>query len=96
MITLRQLRFFEAVARLRGYTRAANELGVTQPAVSAGTPLERCHFQGQAAFPASQDIFLLHHVRRRQTNRRCHPTPNRTVNQSTAFPGGVTLKDRAA
>ena len=34
MITLCQLRLFEAVARLRGYTRTANELGVTQLAVS--------------------------------------------------------------
>lgn len=34
MLTLRQLKLFEAVARLRGFTRAANELGVTQPAVS--------------------------------------------------------------
>jgi len=34
MLTLRQLKLFEAVARLRGFSRAANEMGVTQPAVS--------------------------------------------------------------
>lgn len=34
MLTLRKLKLFEAVARLGSYTRAANELGVTQPAVS--------------------------------------------------------------
>jgi LysR family transcriptional regulator, low CO2-responsive transcriptional regulator len=34
MLTLRQLKLFEAVARLKGFTRAANEMGVTQPAVS--------------------------------------------------------------
>ena len=33
-ITLRQLRAFEAVARLRSFTRAAEELHVTQPSVS--------------------------------------------------------------
>ncbi len=34
MLTLRKLKLFEAVARLGSYTRAANELGVSQPAVS--------------------------------------------------------------
>ena len=34
MLTLRQLKLFEAVARLGGFSRAANEMGVTQPAVS--------------------------------------------------------------
>jgi len=34
MLTLRQLKLFEAVARLKGFSRAANEMGVTQPAVS--------------------------------------------------------------
>ncbi len=34
MLTLRKLKLFEAVARLGSYTRAAKELGVTQPAVS--------------------------------------------------------------
>lgn len=33
-LTLQQLRLFEAVARLGSYTRAANELFITQPAVS--------------------------------------------------------------
>jgi len=33
-ITLRQMQIFEAVVRLRGYTRAAKELGLTQPTVS--------------------------------------------------------------
>jgi len=33
-VTLRQLRAFEAVARLRSFTRAAEELHVTQPTVS--------------------------------------------------------------
>ncbi|RMD80383.1 MAG: LysR family transcriptional regulator [Gammaproteobacteria bacterium] len=33
-LTLRQLKVFEAVARLRSYTRAAEELHLTQPAVS--------------------------------------------------------------
>jgi DNA-binding transcriptional LysR family regulator len=33
-VTLRQLRAFEAVARLRSFTRAAEELHVTQPSVS--------------------------------------------------------------
>ena len=33
-LTLRQLKVFEAVARLRSYTRAAAELHLTQPAVS--------------------------------------------------------------
>ena len=32
-LTLKQLQFFEAVARLRSYTRAAEELNLTQPAV---------------------------------------------------------------
>ncbi len=34
MLTLRQLKLFEAVARLKGFSRAADEMGVTQPAVS--------------------------------------------------------------
>jgi DNA-binding transcriptional LysR family regulator len=34
-LTLRQLEVFLAVARLRGYSRAAEELALTQPAVSA-------------------------------------------------------------
>ncbi len=33
-VTLRQLRAFEAVARLRSFTRAAEELHVTQPSIS--------------------------------------------------------------
>jgi DNA-binding transcriptional LysR family regulator len=33
-ITLRQLRAFEAVARLRSFSRAAEEMHVTQPTVS--------------------------------------------------------------
>ncbi len=33
-ITLRQMQIFEAVVRLGGYTRAAKELGLTQPTVS--------------------------------------------------------------
>ena len=33
-ITLRQMRAFAAVARLRSFTRAAQELHLTQPAVS--------------------------------------------------------------
>jgi len=33
-VTLRQLRAFEAVARLRSFSRAAEELHITQPAVS--------------------------------------------------------------
>ena len=33
-ITLRQMQIFEAVVRLRGYTRAANELYLSQPTVS--------------------------------------------------------------
>ena len=33
-LTLRQLRIFEAVARLLSFTRAAEELHLTQPAVS--------------------------------------------------------------
>ncbi len=33
-ITLRQMQIFEAVVRLGGYTRAADELGLTQPTVS--------------------------------------------------------------
>ena len=49
-ITLRQLQVFEASARLGGYTRAAESLHMTQPAVSmqirqleeqAGMPLEK-------------------------------------------------------
>ncbi len=34
MFTLRQLQMFEAVARLSSYSRAAEELGVSQPSVS--------------------------------------------------------------
>jgi len=33
-LTLRQMQIFEAVVRLRGYTRAANELHLSQPTVS--------------------------------------------------------------
>lgn len=33
-ITIRQMQIFEAVVRLGGFTRAANELGLTQPTIS--------------------------------------------------------------
>ncbi len=72
MLTLRKLKLFEAVARLGSYTRAANELGVTQPAVSIqikhladelGLPLfERVGKQlllsaaGDELLEASQDV----------------------------------------
>jgi len=71
-LTLQQLRLFEAVARLGSYTRAAEELFLTQPAVSiqikrletqAGLPLfEKIGKKifpttaGKAMFSASQDI----------------------------------------
>jgi DNA-binding transcriptional LysR family regulator len=58
MITFRQLRLFEAVARLRGYTRAANELGVTQPAVS----IQVKHLEDEIGLPlfekAGKRLFL--------------------------------------
>lgn len=71
-LTLQQLRLFEAVARLRNITRAAEEVHLTQPAVSIqlkkmeealGTPLleqvgRRIHLTvaGQAVFDASRDV----------------------------------------
>lgn len=71
-LTLQQLRLFEAVARLRNITRAAEEVHLTQPAVSIqikkmeealGTPLleqvgRRIHLTvaGQAVYEASQDV----------------------------------------
>lgn len=71
-LTLQQLRLFEAVARLRNMTRAAEEVHLTQPAVSIqlkkmeevlGTPLlEQVGKQlnltvaGQEVFQASRDV----------------------------------------
>jgi DNA-binding transcriptional LysR family regulator len=68
--TLRQLKVFEAVARLNSYSRAAEELHLTQPAVStqvrklevhAGLPL----FEqlGKKIFLTSGGSELLHHCR---------------------------------
>lgn len=58
MLTLRQLKLFEAVARLRGFTRAANELGVTQPAVS----IQIKHLADEIGLPlfekAGKQLFL--------------------------------------
>jgi LysR family transcriptional regulator, low CO2-responsive transcriptional regulator len=69
--TLRQLKVFEAVARLSSYSRAAEELHLTQPAVStqirkleghAGLPL----FEqlGKKTFLTAAGGELLHHSRR--------------------------------
>ena len=82
MLTLRKLKLFEAVARLGSYTRAANELGVTQPAVSIqikhladelGLPLfDRVGKQlllsaaGDELLEASQDV--LGRLRNMETN----------------------------
>jgi DNA-binding transcriptional LysR family regulator len=68
--TLRQLKVFEAVARLASYSRAAEELHLTQPAVStqvrkleahAGAPL----FEqlGRKIFLTAAGTELLHHGR---------------------------------
>jgi len=68
--TLRQLKVFEAVARLASYSRAADELHLTQPAVStqvrkleghAGLPL----FEqlGRKIFLTAAGTELLHHCR---------------------------------
>jgi LysR family transcriptional regulator, low CO2-responsive transcriptional regulator len=68
--TLRQLKVFEAVARLSSYSRAAEELHLTQPAVStqvrkleshAGLPL----FEqlGKKTFVTAAGSELLHHSR---------------------------------
>ena len=68
--TLRQLKVFEAVARLASYSRAAEELHLTQPAVStqirkleghAGLPL----FEqlGKKIFLTAAGSELLHHCR---------------------------------
>jgi DNA-binding transcriptional LysR family regulator len=68
--TLRQLKIFEAVARLLSYSRAAEELHLTQPAVStqirtleghAGLPL----FEqlGKKVFLTAAGSELLHHSR---------------------------------
>jgi DNA-binding transcriptional LysR family regulator len=68
--TLRQLKVFEAVARLSSYTRAAEELHLTQPAVStqvrkleehAGLPL----FEqlGKKVYLTAAGDELLHHCR---------------------------------
>lgn len=68
--TLRQLKVFEAVARLLSYSRAAQELHLTQPAVStqirkledhAGQPL----FEqlGKKIFLTPAGVELLHHSR---------------------------------
>ncbi|MBL8319655.1 MAG: LysR family transcriptional regulator [Burkholderiaceae bacterium] len=68
--TLRQLKVFEAVARLTSYSRAAEELHLTQPAVStqvrkleqhAGAPL----FEqlGKKIFLTAAGTELLHHSR---------------------------------
>lgn len=71
-LTLQQLRLFESVARLRNFTRAAEELFLTQPAVSiqikrledsVGLPLfeqigKRIYLTeaGQAMYQAVQDV----------------------------------------
>jgi len=58
MVTLRQLKFFEAVARLKGFSRAANEMGVTQPAVS----IQIKHLEDSVGLPlfdkAGKRLFL--------------------------------------
>ena len=68
--TLRQLKVFEAVARLNGYSRAAEELHLTQPAVStqirkledhAGLPLFEQLGKKIYLTPAGSE--LLHHSR---------------------------------
>ncbi|MBI2584713.1 MAG: LysR family transcriptional regulator [Rhodospirillales bacterium] len=58
MLTLRQLKLFEAVARLKGFSRAANEMGVTQPAVS----IQIKHLEDSVGLPlfekAGKRLFL--------------------------------------
>ncbi len=64
-LTLQQLRLFEAVARLGNYTRAAEELNLTQPAVSlqlkrleenAGTALFEHLGRGLTLTPAGREM----------------------------------------
>ena len=51
---LDSLRFFEAAARLQGFARAAEELGVTPtgPPVTRGTPSWKDTFAGERPDPA--------------------------------------------
>ncbi|CAG0988491.1 HTH-type transcriptional activator CmpR [Burkholderiales bacterium] len=67
-VTLRQLRVFEAVARLLSYSRAAEELHLTQPAVSmqvqaleelAGLPLTEQFGKRIALTPAGTELAQL-------------------------------------
>lgn len=51
-ITLRQLKVFEAVARLASYTRAAEELHLTQPAVS----MQIKQLEGSAGLPLFEQL----------------------------------------
>jgi len=51
-ITLRQLKVFEAVARLASYTRAAEELHLTQPAVS----MQIKQLEGGAGLPLFEQL----------------------------------------
>ena len=51
-LTLQQLRLFEAVSRLGSYTRAANELCITQPAVS----IQIKRLEGQVGLPLFEQV----------------------------------------
>ncbi len=65
MLTLRKLKLFEAVARLGSYTRAANEQGVTQPAVS----IQIKHLADELGLPLFDRVASSFCFRRRAT--RC-------------------------
>lgn len=68
--TLRQLKIFEAVARLNGFSKAADELHLTQPAVSTQVRTLEAHagaalFEqlGKKIFLTEAGTELLHHSR---------------------------------
>ena len=70
-VTLRQLQVFEAVARHRSYTRAAQELHLTQPAVSMqvkqlehGLGLELFEQVGRRVYLTDAGEVMLHYCRR--------------------------------
>ena len=68
-ITVRQLQVFEAVARRLSYTRAAEELHLTQPAVS----MQIKQLEGSVGMPLFEQMgkrFISH-----RPERLCSPIP---------------------